>query len=421
MKRFITILAFCFGFAGQALAQDEPVNLGIVTFLSGPASGPFGIPSANAAELMIDALNKGEVPAPYQTMGLGGRSIVPIVIDEAGGTTKQVTEFRNMVERRGVHAVVGYISSGSCLGIAPVAEELKTLTVFFDCGTPRIFEEADYRYVFRTAAHGAMDNIGAARYLLAKQPELAAYAGINQNYAWGQDSWRDFHEAIKVLKPDAAVETEQFPKLFAGQYNAEITALIVSGAQAVHTSLWGGDLEAFLIQAGGRGLAQRTQLVVTTGENLMYTMADNLPEGIILGARGPYGVFAEPSPLNQWFRDSYEARFGTPPTYPSYHMAQAILGLKAAWEASATSDIESVIDAFENAEFESFGHTVEMKLGNGHQAVTSASYGIFKRDPDSGEPMITEILHFPPDCVNPPQGTSTEAWIAAGMPGAQCD
>ena len=38
--------------------------------------------------------------------------------------------------------VIGYISSGDCLGIAPVAEELKKLTVLFDCGTPRIFEDA---------------------------------------------------------------------------------------------------------------------------------------------------------------------------------------------------------------------------------------------------------------------------------------
>jgi branched-chain amino acid transport system substrate-binding protein len=37
-----------------------------------------------------------------------------------------------------------------------------------------------------------MDNVGAARYLLAKLKDVKRFSGINQNYAWGQDSWRDF-------------------------------------------------------------------------------------------------------------------------------------------------------------------------------------------------------------------------------------
>ena len=31
----------------------QPVRVGIVTFLSGPAAGPFGVPARNAAELMV--------------------------------------------------------------------------------------------------------------------------------------------------------------------------------------------------------------------------------------------------------------------------------------------------------------------------------------------------------------------------------
>lgn len=437
----LAVFALVAGFAlgsdpRSARAEDPAVVLGLVTFLSGPAAGPFGIPAANAAEILIDALNAGTVPVPYDRVGMAGQRIQPVLVDEAGGTTKQVAEFRNLVERRGVDAVVGYISSGSCLGIAPVAEELRMLTVFFDCGTPRIFEDARYRYVFRTAAHATMDGVAAARYLLRRRPGLSAYAGLNQNYAWGQDSWRDFSEALKILKPDARIETTQFPKLFAGQYNAEITALMVSEAEAVHTSLWGGDLEAFLIQAGGRGLAERVDLIVTTGENLMYSMAATLPEGIIIGGRGPYGIFAGDDALNAWFQDVYAERFGTPPTYPAYHMAQAILGLKAATEAAAGGigpegrlNREAVIDAFTHSRFRSFGHDVAMSLGDGHQAVTETAYGVFSRDPETGAPRVTDIVRYPAECVNPPAEMTSAAWIAAGMPagmaagmpGGDCD
>src|ERR1700730_10471173 len=144
-------LAPSFRVAAPAAVSAQPappsVKLGIVSFLSGPAASPFGVPGRNGAEIMIEALNAGTVPAPYNTVGLGGAKIEAKYVDEAGSTAQVVTEYRNVVQRDQVDAVVGYISSGSCLAVTPVAEELKTLTVYYDCGTPRIFEEKPRRYV----------------------------------------------------------------------------------------------------------------------------------------------------------------------------------------------------------------------------------------------------------------------------------
>ncbi len=41
-------------------------------------------------------------------------------------------------------------------------------------------------------AHATADNVAAAMYVKEKFPNTKGYTGINQNYAWGQDSWRDF-------------------------------------------------------------------------------------------------------------------------------------------------------------------------------------------------------------------------------------
>lgn len=183
----------------QESGEGRTLTIGYVAFLSGPAAGSFGIPNFEGFEFMVEAINAGEVPAPYDTPGIAGAQIEFVVVDESGGPTKQVTEFRNMVERRNVDLVMGYISSGDCLAIPPVAEELRQLTILVDCGTPRVFEEADYRYVFRTGPHAAMDNISAVRYLHDIDPEIATMAGINQNYAWGLDAWADFSSAMGVL------------------------------------------------------------------------------------------------------------------------------------------------------------------------------------------------------------------------------
>jgi branched-chain amino acid transport system substrate-binding protein len=408
-----------------AAAQGKSVKLGIVTFLSGPAAGPFGIPARNAAELVTEAINKGQVPAPYASKGLAGAQIETVLVDEAGPASKVVQDFRDLVERRGVDAVVGYVSSGSCLGIAPVAEELKKLTVFFDCGTPRIFEDASYHYVFRPSATATIDSIGAARYVLKEFPNLKSYAGLNQNYAWGQDSWSDFDHAMKVLKPGLQVTTVQFPKLFAGQYSAEISALLANKADLIHSSFYDGDLESFILQAAPRDLFKQSHVVFTTGETILYRFGNKLPDGVIIGARGPYGPFASPGPLNDWFHKAFTARYKTPPTYPSYQMANALLGVKAAYEKAAqgksgTPDQEAVIKAFEHLKFAGIGSTVEMAIGKGHQGITEIAYGMYKFDSKTGQPTLTNVVHYPPACVNPPDGTKSAEWIKNGMPDAKC-
>ena len=408
-----------------AAQQSETFKLGIVTFLSGAAAGPFGVPARNAAELTIEALNAGKLPAPYDKKGLNGLPIETVIVDEAGGTTKQVTEYRNLVQRANVDAVIGYISSGDCLAIAPLADELKKLTIFFDCGTPRIFEDASYKYLFRTGAHATMDNVAAARFLLARNKNIKTIAGINQNYAWGQDSWTDFKLSMQALSPGVKVLTEQFPKLLAGQYGAEISALLVEKPDVIHSSFWGGDMEAFTLQGKARGVFEGRTVVFTAGEPAMFRMATQIPNGTVIGARGPHGVFAPDNALNNWFRAAYSERYGTPPVYPSYKMVQAILGLKAAMEKAAAGKpekpaAEAAIAAFERLSYETPSGRVDMRLGKGHQAIQDMAYGAFKFDAARGEPQLVDVVRYPAECVNPPDGIKSEEWIKGGFKGAKC-
>jgi len=315
--------------------------------------------------------------------------------------------------------VIGYISSGDCLAVAPVAEELKKLTVLFDCGTPRIFEDNKYKYVFRSTSTATMDNVAAALYVSELKPNLKSVAGINQNYAWGQDSWTDFEASLKDLKPNVEVATSQMPKLGAGQYGAEISSLMSHKADVIHSSFWGGDLEAFVLQASPRGLFKKSTVVLTAGETATYKLGKQIPDGTVIGARGPNGPFAPNNDLNKWFKNAYEERFGSPPSYPSYHMAQAVLGVKAAYEkakgsAGAAPTTDQVITAFENITFDTPSGKVQMALGSGHQAVQGTAYGMVKSGKD-GKLTYTNVKHYAADRVNPPPGAKAADWIKNGM------
>jgi len=415
---FASTAAISFALAAPASAQ-ETFKLGIVTFLSGPAADSFGVPARNGAQFVIDQLNKGSAPSPYEKVGFGGLKIEPVIIDENGGATKQVQELRNLYQRDNVDVVLGYIGSGDCLAVAPIAEELKKMLVLMDCGTPRIFEEGKYNYVFRTAAHATMDNVGLIRYMKAKNIKMNTLSAINQDYAWGQDSRADFVAAAGQLYPEAKLETDLLPKFGAGQYGTEISALVGAGSDVVYSSLWGGDLQAFVLQSAPRGLPKRSQLV--------FSAADKMPDGTIIGARGAYGLMSQKSPLNDWLFKGYEAVNGVYPVQAAYRITQSILGLKAAVEKAMAKNggkkpsTDELVAAMTGLEWPSPGGLIQMKLADGHQAIQPIAFSRTKYNPDLKRVDLVDIQYFAAECVNPPPGVKSLDWIKGGMQGAKCN
>jgi branched-chain amino acid transport system substrate-binding protein len=419
-------LALAAGATTSAIAADNgKYRIGIVTFLSGAAAGPFGVPAANAAKLTVETLNAGKLAAPYNKKGINGIEIEAVIIDEAGGATKQTEEYRNLVQRQKVDAVIGYISSGDCLAIAPAAEELKTPTIFFDCGASKIFEAGkDAKYLFRTGLDAVVDNVAAARYIAETRPNIKTVASIQQNYAWGQDSWNDFILALKQIKPSVNVVSEQWPKLGQGQYGAEISALSVSNPDVIHSSFWGGDMEGLMLQGAARGLFDKRTVVLTAGETGLEHFKGQAPNGTILGGRGPFGAFAPKNALNDWFRPAFIAQFKEAPTYPAYKMVQAILGLKAAAEKGGKAGMpnaEQVVSGLAGLTFEAPSGTVMMSRAKGHQAVQAVSLGEYQFDAKSGKAQVTNVKTYAGECLMPPEGSTAADWIKAGFPGAKCN
>ncbi|GIX47442.1 MAG: hypothetical protein KatS3mg131_1653 [Candidatus Tectimicrobiota bacterium] len=420
----LTGLVLCVEFSSAVARPQgapETLKVGVVAFLSGPASGPFGVPSKNAAQLWIDKINREG--------GIEGVKIEPVFIDEAGGTDRQVSEFRRLVYDERVDVVLGYISSASCLGVAPVAEELQQLTILADCGTVRVFEERSYRYVFRTHAHTVIDGVGAARYVLALKPQLKTVAGINQDYAWGRDSWDIFIRALQRLKPDVKVVTTLWPKLFAGEYTAEISKLLQAEPEVIFTSFWGGDLITFMQQAEARGLFRRSLFV---SNNTGLDDLNDAAAGVAFGSRGPHAIVPpelENHPLRKAFLTLYKERFGLAPNlylpHGAYHYVQAVQGLKAAYEKAIKAvgrwpKPEEVIRAFEYAEFDTPSGPIKLAIGKGHQAIEPAAYGLVTFDAQLGAKTFTQVQTFSAPCVNPPDGMASLDWIDQGFPGAKC-
>jgi branched-chain amino acid transport system substrate-binding protein len=394
---------------GSALAQSKPseIKIAIVQFLSG-AAAPHDASAVNTAKLLTEQFNAAG--------GIEGVRLNTIYVDEAGSAADKVAEYRRLVQDEKITIAIGYTSSANCLAVAPVADELKTLTIFHVCANYRLIDRGIHKYVFRTAAHAASENISAALYVLAIKPDLKTIAGLNYDYAYGRDSWDVFKRTILKLKPDVQVVGELWTKFLATEYSAEISRLLALKPDVIHTVNWGAGLTSFINQGETRGLFEQSLVMMTTG---LLNQVEILPKGAAFSGRGYHLQYPDPDKNagNGEYLRSYKAKFNSMPDYQGTFMAQAFYGLKAAIEKSvkvkngAWPTTEEIAVAMEGLEFDTPRGRVLVRKD--HEAVHEAMWGLTSRQkhPAFGYPILDQFRVFPASDVTPPEGKKTVEWI----------
>ena len=394
---------------GPALAQSKPseIKIAIVQFLSG-AGAPHDASAVNTARLLTEQFNAAG--------GIEGVRLNTMYVDEAGSAADKVAEYRRLVQDEKITVTIGYTSSANCLAVAPVADELKTLTIFHVCANYRLIDKGVHKYVFRTAAHAASENISAALYVLATKPDLKTIAGLNYDYAYGRDSWDVFKRTILKLKPDVQVVGELWTKFLATEYSAEISRLLALKPDVIHTVNWGAGLTSLINQGETRGLFEQSLVIMTTG---LLNQAEILPKGAAFSGRGYHLQYPDPDKNagNREYLRSYKAKFNSMPDYQGTFMAQAFYGLKAAIEKAAKMKngawptTEEIAAAMEGLEFDTPRGRVVVRKD--HEAVHEAMWGLTsgQKHPAFGYPILDQFRVFPASDVTPPEGKKTVEWI----------
>jgi branched-chain amino acid transport system substrate-binding protein len=394
---------------GPALAQSKPseIKIAIVQFLSG-AGAPHDASAVNTARLLTEQFNAAG--------GIEGVRLNTMYVDEAGSAADKVAEYRRLVQDEKITVTIGYTSSANCLAVAPVADELKTLTIFHVCANYRLIDKGVHRYVFRTAAHAASENISAALYVLATKPDLKTIAGLNYDYAYGRDSWDVFKRTILKLKPDVQVVGELWTKFLATEYSAEISRLLALKPDVIHTVNWGAGLTSLINQGETRGLFEQSLVMMTTG---LLNQAAILPKGAAFSGRGYHLQYPDPDKNagNREYLKGYKAKFNSMPDYQGTFMAQAFYGLKAAIEKAAKvkngawPTTEEIAAAMEGLEFDTPRGRVLVRKD--HEAVHEAMWGLTsgQKHPAFGYPILDQFRVFPAADVTPPEGKKTVEWI----------
>lgn len=396
-------------------AKPSEIKVGLATFLSGPAS-VFGVPGRNATELFIDRINRSG--------GINGVPIRLLVIDEAPGVDHMVGEIRRLVQNEKVDALLTAISSGSCLACAPLNEELKTPTLLWDCATQRIFEERDYKYVARSQGNATPEVLAALLYTLKIKPDLRTIAVVNQDYAWGRDSWEIWKTAMDVLKPGVRVVAELFPRFGATDYSTEITRLQALRPDVVLSTSWGGDLDTMIRQAAERRLFERSTFVLPLAESSLERVGRTLPAGVVIGARGDHWYLhptAKDTPAMKEFVAEYRQKFNQVPIYPTFHAQQAVSALKTAYEKAiagaggAWPNADQLAAAFKGLEFPTLTSGT-MKIREDGQGLEPQLIGTTLHDNSVPHAVMTDMIIFPPELVTTPMGRKSIDWLKTLTP-----
>ena len=402
-----------------------PIKVAAISFLTGAAAAPFGIPADNSYKLCVDQINK--------TGGILGREIELKSFDEAGGADTQVKLARKLIMEDKIDVILGYISSGNCKAVLPLSDELGGLIIAYDCGTHVLMEKRKTPYKvpkyglgFRSSAHLGIDNIGLALYIKKYFPDIKKVAGINPDYAWGRDSWLIFETTIKKLIPGVKVVKKLWPKLYTTDYTAHISALIGSGTEVIHSALWGGDAVTFTKQAIGMGLFKKARMAYSRGEPYPQEVGMDYPEGQIICCAGTHYFLYPPAdkwPLNKWFVEAYHKRYNKYPSYPCYHAYQAIYIYKAAVEKAAS--LTGGWPSKEEISKAAAGLSIQtpsgiLTIGDDHNGREDVLVGISKKVKGYSFPILDpeRLGVFPAFMVNAPPGIRTEDWIESWKEGA---
>ncbi|MGX1307597.1 branched-chain amino acid transport system substrate-binding protein [Amorphus suaedae] len=399
--------------AVPALAQDKPaeIGMGVFTFTSGPAAA-YGMPGRNAAELMIDQINAAG--------GIGGVPIAPTYVDEAQGGEGVVSEFRRLAEDTKMDVMVAALSSGNCMALAPVADQLKMPMVTWNCDTHQLFLKEKHDYVFRPNSSTIPEFVAYAAYLAESDPEATRIAIINPDYAFGHDAAQIFTGAMKAFNPKTEIVAELFPKLGSPSFNTEISRIAAARPDVIFSNLWGADLENFIRQASARGLFKTSKVVLALGESALQRT--ELPDGVIVGVLGDGWWMSPDAQANEEtkkFVADYKEKFGEYPVFPSMKMANTILAVKAAYEkAIAASDgwptRDDLRDALEGLEVTNLTGTVTVR--EDHDGLVDQIVGVTKKTDDYDFPVIADMARYPAAKITPPVGEDPMEWIGTLTP-----
>jgi branched-chain amino acid transport system substrate-binding protein len=375
MAVFFTLLTFIVSSAFASKTKE--LKIGLLYALSGFAA-VYTKGTVIGHQIAAEEINANG--------GVSGHKINFVVRDNKLKRGIAVKEFRRMVSQDNVDFVMGIISSSVALAVSQVAKEMRVLFVDTMAQTSALTGELGHRYVIRTSSNNT--TIARTAALAAAKEEWQTYYLIGPDYEWGHVVNRDFWKFLQKKKPHVYKLGELWPNLGSRDFSTHIATLLKAKPDAVFSSLWGGDLIAFIKQAQAHGFFDKIKFISTGAGDLdiLKPTGKEMPDGILATFFYAFdmpvdGKAKENADFVAKFRKraGYEPKSGDVVGYTStYMLAEAIE--KSGALAGGNFNTETLIDAIRGMSFDTVLGNVTIRDFDG-QATFGYHAGFTYRNP----------------------------------------
>ena len=321
--------------AGQVARAAEPVKIGFITSLSGPA-GIIGKHMKDSVELALDHLGRK----------VGGLEVEVIYGDDQRkpDVGKQLAD--EMLKKHKVNFVSGIIWSNVMLAVAPTVTGAGTIMVGTNAGPHELSGKMCNELYFTTSWQNDQTPEAMGKYM--QDQGLTDVYAMAPNYAAGKDMVNGFKRSYK-----GRIVDEVYTRLGQTDYQAELSQLRSKNPKAVFVFYPGGMGISFLRQYSEAGLRGQFPLYS------VYTVDEISIPAVKHAALGQYETrYWSPdlkNPANQKYVSDYRRKYGKMPVFYGAQSYDGILLIDSAVRAvkGNLADKKGMIAAMRKADFAS--------------------------------------------------------------------
>src|ERR1700688_414173 len=276
------------GMAVTAQAQEKKIKIGVIFDLTGPLAGGGSELEYIGAKIMLDQ---------YAKTGVEGYKIEAVYADAQSKPDIAINESVRLLEQEKVDMVLGFFSSAQCVPVAARVEQLKKFMWMTTCISSGVFENKNYKYVFRPQASGdqfgmmTMDFIAQnAKSNFGKEPKDLRVAIIHEDGAYGVDVAKGNVAGAK--KAGFNVVLKEGYSATAPDLSALVTKLKRAQPDVIFHTGYNPDITLLFRQAREQGL----KFGAIVGHGAGYGVYEKLKEGLGVDANYLFNT----DPISIW-------------------------------------------------------------------------------------------------------------------------
>jgi ABC-type branched-subunit amino acid transport system substrate-binding protein len=268
----LIVAAAMLGMAVSAQAQDKKIKIGVIFDLTGPLAGGGSELEYIGAKIMLDQ---------YVKTGVEGYKVEAIYADAQSKPDVAINESVRLLEQEKVDMLLGFFSSAQCVPVAARVEQLKKFMWMTTCISSGVFENKNYKYVFRPQASGDQFGLMTMDFIaqnslskFGKEPKDLRVAIIHEDGAYGVDVSKGNEAGAR--KAGFNVVLKEGYSATAPDLSALVTKLKRAQPDVIFHTGYNPDITLLFRQAREQGL----KFGAIVGHGAGYGVYEKLKEGL---------------------------------------------------------------------------------------------------------------------------------------------